>query len=374
MFNVLNKNYTNFQQISLIDTFKLSTSSTDNGLKKIDKFIFGTRDTSKIESLRNNLKNIQDSITTYSESLKNATPFSQLSFGKKIRYVAIEIANFFNLTNYKINTLNSSLPHLIAAIEEIYKNFIDYEIELNKSYNHIENSAVQLKLRQITLLQREFKKVNPDKKAWDETAHEVHDYIINKFKQLKAGDDVAIQPGFYHSTNKYFPTDDNFSGILKGKTINKSSSGVQGAGVYLSTNIEFGHYGPVAIAVDPEGLQGSAICYPAVYSNIHRNMGKYQSIWVCYEHDVELSPKIVPLITADTRHDCETYAKKVKETVLEGTPVVTRKACYRISDLFEKIIASQNQNPAILNIPKNWKVKNLDNPLKPRKLTNNRAV
>jgi hypothetical protein len=344
---VSNKEYTTFRQLSLFNTIRLS--STSNLSKKLDKLTNIPDYINRISTLKTSIDQIENSIINYQKTRKEATPFSQLSTAKRIRYIAVKIFHFFNRTDYKIRTLQKSLPILLSAVDNKIQSFDEID---NKILNLPANQRkYSFKLRQISLFQNEFNKASPDSATWDDTAREVNEYIQNKFQQLTFGNDVAIQPDVYHSTRDPF-----FNAIVQGRYINQSAGGMRNNGTYLSTNIECGGYGPFAFAIDSKTINFKAVCYrPASYARggSHDGEGKYDSIWICLKKSIVISPASVPLITVGLAEERRGIVSRLNQYNL-NVPVVTRKACYRISELFEKVAASTN--PAIPNFPSKWTV------------------
>ena len=124
---------------------------------------------------------------------------------------------------------------------------------------------------------------------WKETAKKVNDYFENRIARLRTGENVAI-PFYYHATGKTVVHSRN--NVLKPKevlyslattqTLNKSSGGVQGPGVYFSNSDEsHNNYGPYTIAMDPSLVEGDGINVTYSFGLPCTKTSEEMAAWMC---------------------------------------------------------------------------------------------
>lgn len=324
-----NSDYQSFRQLSTLQINALTNISNPQGsLDSLKQNAPHYRH--DIAVIAQNLNQIQQSVNSYSaiSSAKSAN-YSNLSTIKKIQFLVRKFINFLNKTDFKVKTLQKSLPTLISAATSARS---EADQALTAEELKAETESITKKLDLVNRVRQRLLQDNSNPK-WNRTAREVNAYIQNKFNRLNHGIDVAL-PDFYHSTK-----DGYFDSIIKDKKIKQSTDGKQGPGVYISTNIEY-FFGPYAFT-----LETSAVNYPAKFESGMPNIGRSNSIWICVREDIKVMPITVAHITVKSSKERRSMDGRLRKLQLD-TPVVTRKTSYCINDLFDKVQKRQ--------LPKSW--------------------
>ena len=249
------------------------------------------------------------------------------------------------------------------APQRIHEIFLDY-ITLRRIKRAWLNSFVTEKLGKICLLTE--RKVSVDsgsakiikalerawiekKPSWTQTVSqevlsEIEEYIREKKTLIDAGINVAL-PQWYHTTKPQY-----LFLIMNGSNLVQSKIGLQGPGVYFSTQDEHIGFGAYTFALDQRFLAS----YDASFHQGARSTKDSKPcVWLCVKKDIKIVWSSVAHLTVASLNAKDQLRKDMQSQLqddvlpLATCPILTRQA----SDLIRELV----QQACVYRFPEEWK-------------------
>lgn len=237
------------------------------------------------------------------------------------------------LKHRKINPCDENeLKKTQKDLQEIAKR---HHAEEAKTKAEINANAPEA-LSQLTKIHERFLQNNPVKKSWTDTMEEVNEYILNKLKLLKEGKEVNL-PYFFHATgsrDKAGHVPAHLSIINSGFI--RTSDGICGKGVYMSTYDESDAYGPYTFAFSKKIHKYSAGYFQSLQGQ--KLSRKFVALWIRFDNAIPVSDKadkVLAHIVAPPEK-CAELREQLDAKKL-NVPVLSRDANRYITTLFEDI-------------------------------------
>lgn len=351
-----------FEQVTFSQAIRLTKPvKVDGSIVKIGRLISSSYE-ANLDTIANTLDRINDSIVQYASSTPRYKKILHLFTGRylKMRLLRRALPSLINVVNleamalFKIQhwDLQENDKLLAAAVQTQYSTSTPFL----QSYHKIKvyptmpvdkgktEAGVKLtpeasrKWQILEHVHTLFLGDNPEGGDWDYTARMINKYIMTKKDILSKTGDVTL-PRFFHTTRVA-----NLPLIIQSKKI-KQMNAPMGLGAYVSTGDEGGDlsaYGSKTFALTEEAIYP----HPGSYFPAHSSPVDKKQLWVCVEHEINITEQTVAHFVAEDDEKCREDALTFLNSHYD-IPIITREASQRITALF-------NQTLPRRDLPATW--------------------
>lgn len=214
--------------------------------------------------------------------------------------------------------------------------FISHHLHISSIVTERKASSYSKPELFLGLLQEAFQKELPalSGKLSNDEIVEIQEYLDEKQNLLDQGLSVAL-PNWYHATKS-----EHVFNIMNGANLKQSTQGLQGPGVYFSTEDEHKFYGEYTFALDHRFVKNFSGSYD---EGARSTKNLAPCVWLCVQKDIKIQWNSVAHITVDSKQAKQDLSIRMQQDLndevlpLASCPILTRAASDALRSLVQKV-------------------------------------
>lgn len=215
------------------------------------------------------------------------------------------------------------------------KGFISHHLQISCVVTERKATSYSKPEHFLKVLQEAFRKERAalTAKLSQNVLSEIEEYLDEKQRLLDQGVPVAL-PNWYHATKA-----ENVFKIMNGANLKQSLDGLQGPGVYFSTEDEHRVYGEYTFALDHRFVKNFSGSY---HEGTLSTKNLKPCIWLCVRKDIKIQWNSVAHIVVNSGDAKQDLALRMQQELddhvlpLASCPILTREASDTIRSLVQK--------------------------------------